>query len=274
MGFVNRAAAWLVGILDAPFASLPPIVGVAAWSLVVAAAILLVFRVASDQRRLAEVKRSIHACLFELRLYSDDLGAVVRAQREVLGHNLRYLGLSLKPMAWILVPLVLLVGQLHFRYGYQGLEPGGSTLVVAELSPDPEVARPDASLAVPEGVRVESGPVWTPALDELAWRVEAERPGRYQLTVEVGGERVTKELDARPGVVRRSPRRPSAALSDQLMYPAEPPVPGGGSIRAVRLRYPGSTVGLLGLELHWMVWFFALSVVFALLLRRPLGVVI
>ena len=55
---------------------------------------LIVFKKTSNQARLEAVKKQIHACLFELRLFSDDLPAILRAQGEILRHNLRYLGLS------------------------------------------------------------------------------------------------------------------------------------------------------------------------------------
>ncbi len=249
----------------------------AAWSLLTAAVMLLVFRHTSDQERMAHVKRQIHACLFEIRLFTDDLRAVLQAQHEVLGHNLRYLLLTLRPMAWILVPLVLVVGQLQFRYGYQGFEPGRAGVLAVELAPAALPApgqRPEANLVAPDGVRVETAAVWAPALGELAWRVAAVRPGRYELTVEVAGERVSKTFDAAPGVARRSPRRPSSAVFDQLVYPAEAPVPPHGPITAVRLDYPSAAVSLAGIELHWMVWYFLLSIAFALALRKPFGVVI
>ena len=53
---------------------------------------LLVFKKTSNQAKLEAVKRQIHACLFEIRMFSDDLPAILRAQREILRHNLRYIG--------------------------------------------------------------------------------------------------------------------------------------------------------------------------------------
>ena len=60
--------------------------------------------------------------LFEIRLFNDDLRAILRAQSEILRTNLTYLKLSLWPMVWILPPLVLVMVQLQFHYGYSGLE--------------------------------------------------------------------------------------------------------------------------------------------------------
>jgi uncharacterized membrane protein (DUF106 family) len=98
MSYLN---ALLVPVFDAaliPFRSMPPLVGLAIVSLVTAVGMLVVFRRTSNQARLAEVKRSIHASLFEMRLFNDDLRAILRAQAEILRHNATYLRLSMVPM--------------------------------------------------------------------------------------------------------------------------------------------------------------------------------
>ena len=92
---------------------------------------LWVFKLTSNQQRIAEVKRRIHACLFEIRLFNDDLWAIVRAQGEILRHVAHYQALALSPMLFILPPLVLLMVQLHAFYGFRGLAPGDRTLVRA-----------------------------------------------------------------------------------------------------------------------------------------------
>ena len=277
MATVNRALGALVDAVQRLLAWAPPLVGIALWSLLVAVAMLVVYKRTSNQARLAEVKRQIHACLFEMRLFSDDLSAVLRAQAEVLGHNLVYLRLSLVPMAWLLVPLVLLVAQLQFRYGYTGLAPGQSTVVAAVLAADrvpPGGVRPKVTLDAPDGVRVESPAVWAPALGEVSWRVVGERPGRYALRLRLGDETVTKSLVVADGPLRRSPRRPPPRLLDELLWPAEAPLAATAPFTAVRVVYPEAGFGPFGWRLHWLVWFFALSVIFALILRRPFGVVI
>ena len=56
-------------------------------------------------------------------------GRCLRAQVDILRHNLTYVRLSLAPMLWMFVPLLLLIAQLQFYYGYDGLVPGQSALV-------------------------------------------------------------------------------------------------------------------------------------------------
>src|SRR5688500_5888155 len=174
MTWINMGLGGLVGAALSPFRSLPPIVGLSVVSLVAAIGMLLVFRATSNQPAIAAVKRRIHAGIFEIRLFNDDLRAICRAQFDILRHNLTYLRLSLAPMVWMLVPLVLLLAQLQFYYGYDGFGPGQSAVVKVRLkeaaSPATGTA-PAIALDVPAGLRVETPLVWIPSEREAAWRV-------------------------------------------------------------------------------------------------------
>ncbi len=252
--------------------------GLAFVSLLTAAGMLAIFKYSSDQRSLEAVKRQIHACLFEMRLFNDDLRAIVRAQLELLRHNLTYLRLSLVPMVFLIPPLVFVVAQLQFHYGYTGLVTGQATLVEVDLARPWDFAggseRPALELEVPDGLRVDSPGVWIPVLGQMAWRIVPERPGHYTLGVRVEGETYSKSVCVSPQVERRSPRRVQAGFVNELIYPAEPPLPRGARVSQIRIVYPSAEVSFLGLELHWLVWFFVLSILFAFALRRPLGVTI
>jgi len=268
-------------LLLAPFRSLPPIVGLLIVSLVVSVGMLLVFKATSNQRKLEAVKRQIHACLFEIRLFNDDLRAILRAQMEILRHNLSYLGLSTVPMLWMIVPLVFVIAQLQFHYGYQGLAPGQDFLVKVQLEEGWETSaapagqgttRPAASLVAPPGLKVETPAVWIPARRELAWRLRAEDWGDYDLTLRLGAQEYSKTVQVSPAVRRRSPERLGPGLLNDLLYPAEDPLPKGSPIASIAVGYPDGSVPVLGWPLHWMVVFFVLSIVFAFALRGRFGV--
>lgn len=274
MSWLNALLRSLFDALLYPFRELHPWVGLTLLSLVTGVAVLLVFKATSNQERLAEVKRKIHAGLFEIRLYNDDLRAILRAQNEILRSNLRYLWHSLPPMLWIIPPLFLVLAQLHFHYGYRGLEPGDPALLTVKLKPGAEVdnPKPPLRLEVPEGLRLDSAGVWAPSLRETTWRLVAEEPGDYRIGVGLGGESWDKSVRVSEAVVRRSPLRPSGLL-DQLLYPAEPPLPAASPIESIALDYPDTGIGLFAMP-TWMWVFFILSLIFAFALRNRLGVTI
>jgi hypothetical protein len=51
-------------------------------------------------------------------------------------------------------------------------------------------------------------------------------------------------------------------------------LPVGAAVESIAVTYPRRTISVLGRDMHWMVVFFALSMIFALALRRPFNVVL
>ena len=260
----------LDGVLS-PTRHMSPLVGLTVISAVSAAVMLLIVKATSNQARLAAVKRSIQACVYEVRLFGDDARAMFRALGEMLRHNVTYLRLGLVPLLWMAIPLGVLLTHLDAYYGVGELVPGRAVLVKVKLR-DSGGSVPQ--LVAPEGVLIETPVVWIPSLREATWRVSAQRPGDYELTVRAGGTTVTKQLTALPGVVRRSAVRPEARILDQLRYPAERAVPEGGRVESISVTYPSRRIVVFGWEVHWLTVFSVLSMVFALALRSPLKVVL
>jgi uncharacterized membrane protein (DUF106 family) len=271
MSTLNAGFARLTDLVLAPFSTLPPLVGLSVVSLLTAIAMLFVFKRTSDQDRLAAVKRSIHAGIFEIRLFNDDFRAIGRAQLGILRDNARYLWLSLVPMVWVIVPLVLVIAQLQFHYGYAALQPGDSVLLKVELR---DGTGEDVSLETPPELRLDTPAVRLPAAKEVAWRVRASQPGRYELRIKAGKDTHTKQMQVAGGVLRRSPLRPENRLMNVVLYPSEPPLPDEGPVRAITIAYPERDLDVFGWNLNWMVVYFALSLVFAFALKKPFGVTI
>lgn len=286
MELVIRGIGRLLDALVNPFDALSPIVGLAAVSLLTAAGTLLIFKTFSNQQQMAAAKRSIHAAFLEMLLFRDDIRAVFRSQVKLLRHNLTYLRRSLVPTAIALFPLVVLLAQMQARYGYDGIEVGQPVLIKALLRGDPPIA--DArrmnrgvgddvagpTLEAPVGVRLETPTVWIPGTNEAIWRIAADRPGRYQVRIRIGRETWTKTVDVSDRVASHSPVRAERSLLGQWLHPAETPLPHETPLRALTVDYPERVVNFLGWDCHWTIPFFALSVLFTLALRRPLGVVL
>ena len=112
---------------------------------------------------------------------------------------------------------------------------------------------------------------------EAPYPAHADLAGRRRavgsLRLAVDGETVTKTVNVGEDISRRSTVRPSSFL-DQVLYPAEPPLPGSGPIARIELEYPPANAGVTGWEseITWLVVFLVLSVVFAFALKKPLGV--
>lgn len=273
MTAVNRQFGALVDALLSPFQSLPPMVGLTAVSCGAALAMLLVLRVASDQRAIREVKRRIQAGLFEIRLFNADVRALY-SMRDVLRHNLTYLRLSLAPLAWLLIPFALLTAHLHSYYGYDGFLPGESTVLRVRLATGAVAAgtEPAVMLSVPSGVRVETPPIWIPSEREAAWRIKFDQPGDHDVVVRAGGTAVAKRLRVSDKLGRRAPGRYRSAFRALLLSPAEPPIPFDAQIDAVEVSYRDRTVSVLGADVDWLAAFVVLTLMFGWALRSRFGV--
>ena len=90
--------------------------------------------------------------------------------------------------------MVCLLAQLQFHYGYGGLAVGRQALVNVRVKNATEFAGPQARFAAPPGIRIETPPVWIPSLREVVWRIAAEQPGDYELTVQIGEDVFTKTV--------------------------------------------------------------------------------
>lgn len=284
MTFVDHVLNGLFNALLGPTKGISPLVPLTVLAVLSSMGMLVVFKKASDQERIARVKDRIFACVFEIRLFNDDMRAILRAQRNILKYNLQYAGLSLVPAVWLFIPFVLVIAQLQAHYGWNGLEVGEPSLLKAELvsrwvedsgfGSFESARKPDATLDVPAGIEVQTQPIWLPASGELAWRIVGKTPGAYDLRLRVGGETVTKHVFVGDLEGPRSPRRQQPGFIHEVLYPAESPYPGGGIIHSVSVDYPDRGIAFFGWHVHWLILYFGMALIFAFALRKPFGVTI
>src|SRR5215203_2705996 len=230
-----------------PLDRLPPLAGLTLLSLATAVAVLIAFKWTADQRALVASKRAMQAALFEMRLFNDDLAALLRAQGEVLRHTLTYLRLSLAPTLWLLVPMAALMLHMEFRFGYTGMIAGEAALIKVRLA-DSASVRADASLEAPDA-------------------------GSYELRVHLGSTVLTKTVVVSDVVTRRSPVRPARGFVNQLLYPSETPLPEGSGLTAITIAYPERPFSVAGWDIGWSGVYLVLTLVFALALKGAFGVV-
>ena len=254
-----------------------PMVGLILISAVVSVGILLIFKKVSNQDRIDAVKRKIQASLFEIRLFNDDLGAILRAQVDILRHNASYLRLQLFPLLFILPPVLVIMAQLQPFYGYTGLNVGESILLKVEMQQQDGDAefllgdKPSIEMKLPNGLELRTPAVWIPSRGQMVWKFAAEEPGDYILDVQLDGQSFPKTVRVTDRTVRRSPLRPTS-VGDQFLYPVEKPFSKDGPIRSISVAYPEDPELLL--MPRWMWIFFVLTIVFAFALRKPMGVTI
>ncbi|HXI44141.1 MAG TPA: hypothetical protein VNH83_29425, partial [Bryobacteraceae bacterium] len=100
-----------------------------------------------------------------------------------------------------------------------------------------------------------------PADRQVSWRIRPLRDTSAKLELVTADRTIAKSISAGTGMHYISERRGS--LASLLLRPTEPPL-SDSELDWIEVRYPGASV----LGLHWLIWFFAISAVTALALRR------
>jgi len=290
MGIVNQGIGAIFDGLLLPFRSLPEWVALTVLSLLTAVGVLIVYKKTSDQSRIDYVKRRIEAYFYEIRLFNDDLRAILRAQGGILRYNGAYVALNLVPLLVMIVPFALIMAQLQAHYGWTGLRADEPVLVKATLAEDWEQGgaiqsvdgKPQLTLNVPSNMSVETRSVWIPSNRELAWRLVPSEGGEYEIGLSGASDALaSKQLFVADVDGKRAPVRHQPDFLNQLLYPGEAPLPTESPVRSIEVAYPERVLDLFGYSLHavagipaWMIIYFVLSMIFAFALKGRFGVTI
>jgi hypothetical protein len=265
---VIHALRWSIELLVRALDWLPALMSLGLVSGLTAVVMLLVVRVASPQKLVARARDRMSACIYEMRLFLDAPGRVLRAQGRLLGWTAVYMA-GLMPAAAAATPVLgLLYLHLETRHGLAPLPAPSTAVLRIELA--------DGAEKLPVSVRpVGAVKVTAPlvrAQDEAAVyaRLAIGAPGRHRVTVTAGGETVDKRLDADPDATRVSPER-RAGLGHLVSLGDESP-PEGRVIRAVSVQHPERSQSWLGLAVPWWLTWLVAATAVALFLRRRFGV--
>lgn len=268
MATLHRLMAAIFAVLLDPLATLPPLTGLTLVSVAAGIILLAGMRLCSDPQAIRAAKRKVQAHLLATRLYRHEPSTVGRSLGALLIALIPYLMQMLRPFVVLLIPFGLLFAHLDARYASRPLQPGERTIVKAIAAHGtPE----DWRLEAPSGVAVDSVAVRLPSRHEIDWRVRAEAPGSYSLTLLAGTEHVRKRIQV-GGLSGAVTQRAQATLPALFSAPTEAPIDSGSTVAAIEVEYPAQRFVVLGWSLHWIVIFLVVSSVVALLLRHRAGV--
>jgi uncharacterized membrane protein (DUF106 family) len=263
MGIVNLITGRVFDVLLYPFRGLSPWFGMIFVSLLTAFLMLWVFKLTSNQVGIRAAKNAIKAHLLELRLFKDNMRVSLRAQGRILRANGRYLACNTKPLLVMIVPLILILAQINLWFGASPLRPDETTLVKLKLAKTVDTAGIDIELEPSAGLAVETPAVRIPDLNEIDWRIRAPETGPASLTFRVGDATIVKPVAvAGRRLTKVSTLSVGRSVIQQLLYPGEKALPGGTPVTSIEIIYPAGGLKLFGLNVHWLVAYFLLSIIF------------
>jgi hypothetical protein len=260
--FFNSAFGKLFELIFIPFQRMSPWIAMALISFLTSLLMLIFFRLFSNQEGIRKVKNKIKAHLLELRLFKDSLSLSLRAQGIILRYNFKYIGYSAKPLLVMFIPIVLILIQLNLWFGYQALSPGQETIVKVKLVKGQNPLSVNLSLDS-SSLNVETLPLRIEGEREIDWRVKARENGSHNLTLTVGGQKVSKRaIVGQKPLVKISQAKVRRNFIAELFNPGEPPLAGNLPLKSIEVLYPSRNMNLFGWHLHWLIVYFALSIIF------------
>jgi hypothetical protein len=224
---------------------------------------LIIYRYTSNQEGIKRIKNKIKAHLLELRLFKDSLPATFQAQGNLFLCTFKYMALNLKPLLFMIVPILLILIQCNFWFGYQSLRIGDKALLKVKLTEEADPNDVQITLEPNSGVVID-----TPALRigeerEIDWRLRAEEQGLHELIIKVNDQQIIKSVavEERP-LTKISPLKVRSNFLDELLYPMEPPIDKDMLVQSVELAYPLKYLSFFGWNMHWIIAYFILSIIF------------
>jgi hypothetical protein len=140
------------------------------------------------------------------------------------------------------------------------------------MAPGWDARSPAPAVTAPAGVEIAGPPVRVESAREISWRIVPRAEVSGQLVFRVGNTEVARGIEAgrrQRYVGGRNVRSTFASLWE----PAQPRI-ASDAVEWIEVDYPEAAPGMFGVRLNWLVWFFAISIVAALVLKKRFGVVI
>lgn len=257
-------------ILASVFVAQAPLLLVIAVSFAAGILMLLVFRYTSDQKKIRRAKDQVQAQLLAVRLFQDQLSAVMLAYGRLLRGSVTYIGSMLKPTLILVLVFAPLIVWLDPYFGWQPLQPRQPFLVkIAMAEPD---ALEGVSLQLPSGIVSSAPPVHIPSSQQVVWRLVAENSGRYPVGIISNGATLSQPLIVSGGLARVSASSWRRGSWQRWSEPGAAALPAGAPVRSIEVGYQPREINLWLFQANWIIVFFVISIAAALLFKKALGV--
>lgn len=235
-----------------PFAGRPPLATELVWGVLTGLLLFAAFHGFTNAAAMRAWKRRRSAQMLCLYLFGDDPALSMRSLGQIAIANGALLLYALPPLL-IAAPFVAVIAvNLNEFFTQTPLaDRGGAILTVRLTQPC------DATIHSPAWIEIDLPPVHIPAAREISWRLRATAQRDGLLEIACGGERVSKEIDARPAP-RYFPKVRERNFGAWLFHSGESRLPAGPIERVAVSESLASS---------WFLWFVSIASLTAWLIR-------
>jgi hypothetical protein len=255
-----------------PFENGHATAGIVFISLVTGTVMLFLFKLTSNQAAMKEVKTKISAYFLEMRLYKEDISAVMGSQRRILAANLRYMTLALIPACVMIVPVILVMVQLNLRYSRAGLQPGDTAIVKVKVEEGTDIIREGIRLTGGRGLEKASPAVRIASLGESDWKIRLTEPGIHDLTLTSSSGEIVLPVFGTERLVPIFGMFKKGSFQESILNPGATRIPDSMRIASVEIAYPPVSFDWGFVEISWLWSFLIISMAFGFFLKFILKV--
>ena len=268
MWIINTIIGKIFEVLFLPFQNMSPWFGMIIISLFTGLLMLFIYKVTSNHEGIKNIKNKIKAHLLELRLFKDSLSISLKAQGNILRANFKYIGYAMKPLLVMIIPVLLILIQLDFWFGYDSFDPKQKTILRVQLMENVPIMDTVIEIKEGSGIILETPPLRIMESNEINWRIRAEVIGVHGIIIMVDGQEYTKSISiGQNKLSRKSPLRTRKNFIREVFNPNESPLPKNSPIKYIEITYPSKKMHFLGLNIHWLIAYFALSLIIGFSLK-------
>ena len=266
MGLVWGISLGLAKVFDlilAPFAGIGAFWGLAVVSLITGAIMVFIFKYVSNQTGIRRAKARVRGYFMEVWLYKHEFATVMGTIGRILKANFGYMRYAVSPLIVLMIPVIAIMVQLNLHYGFEPLQPGKTALLTVKW--ENSTALKDNTLMAHAGkhIEIDGTPARSMGKNEVTWRLKAVSKGEDLVKISWAGEEVTKVVNVgRDRVLRLSTQRSSrSSFTDALFNPGEKPLSPESGVLKITVDYDERSIDVLGMETHWIIVFFVMSIV-------------
>jgi uncharacterized membrane protein (DUF106 family) len=225
-------------------------------SLVATLVTTLIYKYATDQKRIKEIKAKLKALRDKQKEAKNDTKKLMNLQKEMMSLNMEMMKQSFKSMLYTFIPLILLFTWMSANIAYEPINPGEEFTVTAQISNSYIHDLRDINITiVPQGEATRNE-AHTPRREnrrEIQWLVTIPNEGMHTIIIESPTFRETKEVlitENKDYVNPTKDIRGSQLLSITV---------GNNPVRPLEF---------IGLRLNWLWTYILLSVILSIGLRK------
>ncbi|MBW2963287.1 DUF106 domain-containing protein [Candidatus Woesearchaeota archaeon] len=247
------------GLLDPvlnPILVLGPFWAILILSLIISLAITLVYKFATNQKKMKELKDEMKANQKKMKEMKNEPQKLMAMQKEAMKKNMEYMKHSFKATFITLIPILIIFGWMQAHLAYQPIMPGDEFSVTTIFNEDIEG---EVEIVVPEEIEV-LGETKQEANSEVAWKLKALEEGDYFIDFKNEGKVVSKEV----------------IVSKSLKYAEPIEDKWKKTFGVIQIDYnkltPLGKFSIFGWQPGWLAWYIVFSVVFSMSLRKILRI--